>query len=116
MPTSRNTVAEQPPCTRHDHGGWMNALEVLQQIVRRCDLGEAALTLVSHPTRRGWRQRHPTAEERLGNLSGAPATSPPAGIQVRGGDLLELGLPDLDRYRSLPDHVVSISSLLGGAA
>ena len=93
----------------------MNALEVLQRIIERHDLQDETFTLVSHRTGIGWRQRHRTAEDRIRHLTTGVQDERPRGDRVQGRALLRLGMRDLDGYRSEPDHVVSISSRLGGA-
>lgn len=100
------------------HGYYLtlNALEVVQQLVRRRRLENETLTLVSHRAATNWRQRYRTAEERIGHLlSGAPGHRP-HGVPLAGRSILRLGMSDLDRYRAGPDHVVSISSRLDGPA
>jgi HD superfamily phosphodiesterase len=92
----------------------LNALEVVHEIIRRHRLRNATFTLVTHRVGIGWRQRHRTAEQRLEHLADGLATTQPTGWRVSGGELLGLGMEDLDRYRSDQDHVVSISSRLSG--
>jgi HD domain len=112
---STHDRSTSPP---HRADDWVNALEVLQRIIERHDLQDETLTLVSHRTSIGWRVRHPTAEDRIERLSSTEAAADdrrPRGARVQGRSLLRFGMRDLDGYRSHPDHVVSISSRLGGA-
>lgn len=90
-----------PTVTLWPHGCrfTVNALEVVQQLVRQHGLEDETLTLVSHRASSGWHQRYRTADERVDR----PFT---------GRRLLDLGMDDVDRIGSEPDHVVSISSLL----
>lgn len=93
----------------------MNALEVVQEIIRRHGLYDATFTLVSHRTSIGWRQRHRTADQRLEHLADGLPTRRPTGWRLRGDELLGLQMDGLDRYRPDRDHVVSISSRVAGA-
>lgn len=81
----------------------VNALEIVQQLVRQRGLEDEKLTLVSHHAGGGWRQRYRTAEERIDH-------------PLSGGQLLALGMGDLDRIGAGGDRVVSISSRLRGRA
>jgi hypothetical protein len=92
----------------------MNALEVVQEIVRRHGLRDETFTLIAHRTAVSWRQRHRSAEQRIRHLSSGLGLTRPRGVRVSGRRLLDYQLGDLDRYRPGDDHVVSISSRLAG--
>jgi hypothetical protein len=94
----------------------MNALEVVQEIVRSQGLRDACFTLVSHVAHTDWRQHRRTAEERLMHPTEGLLPRPPSGPAIAGGELLRLSQADLATYRASEDHVVSISSRLDGTA
>jgi hypothetical protein len=92
----------------------VNALEVVQEIIERHRLHDETFVLVAHRAGAAWRHLYRTAEQRLRHLPPPLPGRPPTGAPALGASLLHLGLDDLDRFRTDPDHVVSISSRLTG--
>ena len=94
----------------------MNALEVLQEIIRRQGLESDVMKLVSHRAGPPWRPACSNECQRLATHEAGSASTRPEGAAVTGEALLSMTLADLDHHRSRPDDVVSISSRVDGAA
>jgi HD superfamily phosphodiesterase len=94
----------------------MNALEVLQEIIRRRGLESDLVTLVSHRTRPHWRSAYSNECQPFKSHDAGSASTRPEGVAVAGAQLLRMTLADLDVYRQRPDDVVSVASRVTGAA
>src|ERR1700730_9525437 len=103
------------PHVRDWPGRPMNALDVLQEIIRRHGLESDLVTLVSHRTRPHWRSAYSNECQPFRSHDAGSAGSRPEGVAIAGAELLRMTLADLDGYRQRPDDVVSVSSRVTGA-